>query len=300
MNYATISYTTFTAGFGAYGGPAASSSTAAPAPAYQAPAQDESNKVVDSSGSPSPKSEDSGDKDESSTGSASAGTGPGKYSGQAANNKGPLTSSGGGHSGGTASEYVGNIGSPYGHNFALVDSAGSNEYTANLKNSGGSKKRIIVFNKIGQDGSSMTGFIPGSNPPAIDIELGPGDSQMVAIAANSQGALCDWTDGRVADKSGSSGQAAGAYDCAWGEFNFGDKNNMYGSNSWDVSMIQSIQFGSGGGDCGIKMTDTDDTSKSASCTEHVYKTDANAAQNDATIPFNVNAGQPLHLDVEFS
>lgn len=300
MNYATISYTTFTGGFGAYGAPAASSSTAAPAPAYQAPGGDGSNKVADNNVTPDKNSDGSGSKDESSTGSASAGTGPGQYSGKAANNRGPLTSSGGGHSGATDSEYVGNIGSPYGHNFALVDSAGSNEYTANLKNTGGSKKRIIVFNKIGQDGSKMTGFIPAANPPAIDIELGPNESQMVAIGGNSQGAMCDWTDGKVADKSGASGQAAGAYDCAWGEFNFGDKNNMYGSNSWDVSMIQSIEFGSGGGDCGIKMTNSDDPSMSASCTEHIYKTDANAAQNDATIPLNVNAGQPLHLDVEFS
>lgn len=129
---------------------------------------------------------------------------------------------------GNVDQYKGNVGSPYGKNMQTVDSssADSYKYTNEFKSEASDTITIVVWNKSGPDGQPNSGQF---SAPALSFDLSPGASQFVAFDENSQIAWCHDTGKKT---------AFGAYDCTFGEGDFGNLSNG-GWSGYDVSSIQN-------------------------------------------------------------
>jgi hypothetical protein len=140
---------------------------------------------------------------------------------------------------GNVDQYKGNVGSPWGSNMQTVDSsvADKYKYTNEFKSEASSDIIVVIWNKSGPDGAPNSGQF---SPPAVSFTLSPGASQFVAFDENSQVAWCH--------DSGKKTQW-GAYDCTFGEADFGNESN----NQWSGYDVSSIQ-NSGGNNSPMTIT----------------------------------------------
>ncbi|KAL8872000.1 MAG: hypothetical protein Q9174_002295 [Haloplaca sp. 1 TL-2023] len=145
-----------------------------------------------------------------------------------------------GRQGGNKDLYIGNVGSPFGSNMMLVDTATAQdkyEYTITFKNTGSKDIKVIVWQNPGRDGSPLGGK---GEDPIITIPLGGGQSQAVAFDEDTHGAFSldcarDNPDGSTV--------------CARGEYNFGDQcppqwDNKNGAQGWSGFDRSTIMGGS--------------------------------------------------------
>ena len=145
-----------------------------------------------------------------------------------------------GRQGGNKDLYIGNVGSPFGSNMMLVDTATAQEnykYTITFKNTGSKDIRIIVWQNPGRDGSPLGGK---GEDPIITIPLGGGQSQAVAFDEDTHGAFSLDCARDNPDHSTV---------CARGEYNFGDKcppqwDNPNGAQGWSGFDRSTIMGGS--------------------------------------------------------
>ena len=252
--------------------PAAAGPTpAAAAPAVKSPAPASPSPA----GTPSPAPASGGSGGSGSSGSfgssGSSGSCSGaKFGGQSASQ------------GSTSSyDYSGNIGSPPGSNIIEVCANDVNNFkhTITFKTAPGTTKarKIVFWNKGGneQGGTNVGSF--QTSTPAHQFMLQPNAEVYIAIDDNSQGGWCDWTDGKTT--------GSGQFDCAWGEFDFGDSGNGAWSG-FDVSKI--VQNSSGGGPCNIRIDNSD--GQYSSCDHNEYEHDDPSGAQDAVIGVKLNAG----------
>jgi len=130
--------------------------------------------------------------------------------------------------GATVDEYKGNVGSPHGSNMQIVDANAAHlyKYKTKFESTGSDTIIVIVWNKSGPDGRPNSGQF---SPPALQFDLGPGHPKYVVFDENSQIAWCHDTGKRT---------PWGAYDCTFGEADFGNLSNG-GWSGADVSSIQN-------------------------------------------------------------
>ena len=129
---------------------------------------------------------------------------------------------------GNKDEYIGNVGSPYGTNMILLDSADkakSYKYSNTFKNPTSDEIKVIVWNKSGNDGQPQSGM---SLPPTLTFPLGPNESKAVAFDENSQVAF--------AQDCARDPMKGNLPNCTWGEVDFGDLRNG-GWSGYDRSSI---------------------------------------------------------------
>ncbi len=125
--------------------------------------------------------------------------------------------------------YTGNTGAPgnWGCNIMTVSSSVAHlyDYTSTYTNVASEPYQVNCFNKISADGG-INGFDGGK---AVSFTLAPGESQTIAIEANSQGA-CAFGPGSVPT------DPYGAWAGAWVEFDCGNTSN----NNWSGADCSSL------------------------------------------------------------
>jgi len=129
--------------------------------------------------------------------------------------------------GATVDEYKGNVGNPHGSNMQLVDANKAHlyKYKTKFEAPGPETIKVVVWNKSGPDGRPNSGqFLPAP----LNFDLGPGHPKYVVFDENSQVAWCHDTGKKT---------AWGAYDCTFGEADFGNESN----GAWSGADVSSIQ-----------------------------------------------------------
>jgi hypothetical protein len=158
---------------------------------------------------------------------------------------------------GNVDQYKGNVGNPWGSNIQTVDGSMNYKYMNEFQSTASADIKIVIWNKSGPDGQPNSGQF---SPPALSFTLSPGSSQSVAFDENSQVAWCHDTGEKT---------AYGAYDCTFGEADFGNLSNG-GWSGYDVSSIQN----SGGNDS--PMTISCPNGETSSNTGNGYISDTQA------------------------
>ncbi|KAL6715777.1 hypothetical protein ACLMJK_006738 [Lecanora helva] len=184
--------------------------------------------------------------------------------------------------GSTVDTYQGNVGSTYGHNMYPLQSCdvSGQQYSITFHNADSSPIHVALWNKVGDDYNQAgnPGPVTGAFRNAFfKFPLGAGQSAAFAIDKNSQVAFS-----QACDRSG-----AGAFDCTWGEADFGNESNK-GWSGYDRSSIPNSK-----GNTGL-LTVCADGHDCSSAESHSF---VSAAQTDAGGNLAVPAGQPMHLKV---
>lgn len=124
--------------------------------------------------------------------------------------------------------YQGNTGDPWGSNIIEVSSESASLYKNVAQFTGQNTEpwTIVFWNKYGSDGQ-MNGWF---GPPALDLNLGPGDVKYVAFQDDSQGGWSAAPGDTVPTGPN------GGFSATWGEFDFSSSGNT-GWSGFDVSAI---------------------------------------------------------------
>jgi len=132
--------------------------------------------------------------------------------------------------GATVDEYSGNHGAPHGSNVQAIpaNAASLYKYKTKFVSTASDTIKIIIWDKVGPDGMPNSGQF---SPPVVSFDLAPGATQYVAFDENSQVAWCHDTGRKT---------QWGAYDCSYGEADFGNLSNNQWSGA-DHSSIQNTQ-----------------------------------------------------------
>jgi len=166
---------------------------------------------------------------------------------------------------GNVDQYKGNVGKPWGSNIQTVDGSKNYKYVNEFQSTASADIKIVIWNKSGADGQANSGQF---SPPALSFTLSPGSSQHVAFDENSQVAWCHDTGKKT---------TYGAYDCTFGEADFGNLSNG-GWSGYDVSSIQN----SGGNN--QPMTISCPNGETSSNTGNNYINDAQAGGIGGNLP----------------
>ena len=153
-------------------------------------------------------------------------------------------------------------------------------YSITFNNADTSSINVALWNKVGDDYQTPgnPGPITGAFRNAFfKFPLAGGQSASFAIAANSQVAFS-----QACDRSG-----AGAFDCTWGEADFGNESNG-GWSGYDRSSIPNSQ-----GNTGLLTV----CAAGHDCSSAQANSFVSASQTDAGGNLAVAAGQPMHLQV---
>ena len=143
-----------------------------------------------------------------------------------------------------------------------VDSTDGHAYTMTIVSKASSTRKMYVWNKVGSDGQPNSGATQGT--PTLQFELAPGASQVIAFQANTQGALCDFTNGILASSNN-------IFVCPWLEFNYAPTTPTGpGWSAYDVSMIQANLNGGAGGACNVECSAPGTSASTSTCTENMY------------------------------
>ncbi|MCJ1451919.1 hypothetical protein MMC28_002259 [Mycoblastus sanguinarius] len=182
--------------------------------------------------------------------------------------------------------YIGNIGSPYGHNMLPLPDCniGSNQYSITFTNNETSPIQVVMWNKIGDD----SGWTQTAPQPRVQTGMGrnaffqfslaPQQSAVFAIQANSQIAFS-----QACGRSSSTGQ----FDCTWGEADFADEQNG-GASGYDRSSIPNSA-----GNTGNLAVCAD----GYDCSTATSESFTNVAQLSTGGKTNIPAGQSFHAKV---
>ena len=183
---------------------------------------------------------------------------------------------------GTPADYQGNVGATYGQNMYPLSSCdvSGQTYSITFTNADTSPIEVALWNKVGDDYKSpgTPGPITGAFRNAFfKFPLQGGQSAAFAIDKNSQVAFS-----QACDRSG-----AGAFDCTWGEADFGNESNN-GYSGYDRSSIPNSK-----GNTGL-LTVCVDGHDCSSSQAHSF---VSASQTDAGGDLTIGPGQPMHLKV---
>ncbi|KAK4698126.1 hypothetical protein P7C71_g64, partial [Lecanoromycetidae sp. Uapishka_2] len=184
---------------------------------------------------------------------------------------------------GQTDAYIGNVGSPYGHNMLpLTDCDVSGyDYSLTFTNAGSSQIVVDLWNKNGDDNNMPNRPLTGASRNAFHhFKLNAGQSAAFAIAENSQVAFS-----QACDRNSATGQ----HDCTWGEADFADANTPNdGASGYDRSSIPN-----GAGNTGL-LTVSADGYDASSQTSHSFVSTSQLNTGGNT---NIPAGQPAHIKV---
>ncbi|KAG9230174.1 putative allergen Asp f 4 [Amylocarpus encephaloides] len=111
-----------------------------------------------------------------------------------------------------------NVGSPYGSNCMMVDSASGYDFTTTFSNPQSESITVNVWNKQGADGRVQSGAFVAPKETTLTFVLAPGGSQTIAIQENSN---IGWAE--ATDKL----RPEGSFDTTWGEATFLTKGSGY-------------------------------------------------------------------------
>jgi hypothetical protein len=125
-------------------------------------------------------------------------------------------------------DYIGNVGSPWGSNIALIDEADASSYKHVIRFEGAHDEpfNVLFWNTYGPNGK-MDGFWKPN--AALTFSLAKGAVKYVAIDDNSQG-------GWAAAQGDIPTTNFGQYASTWGEFDMSNERNK-GWSGYDVSCI---------------------------------------------------------------
>jgi len=124
---------------------------------------------------------------------------------------------------GSEVSYIGNVGFPWGSNCIIVESTKGYDFTITVVNTATNGMTINLWNKAGKDGQANSGATSAPKETVLTFYLAVGASAIVAVAENSQGALCEATDNI---------HSSGAFATTWAEYNM-----VSGGPAYDVSAI---------------------------------------------------------------
>ena len=180
---------------------------------------------------------------------------------------------------GQTDAYIGNIGSPYGHNMLPLPDCDISGHDFSLTFTAASDVKIALWNKNGDDCAMPNRPLTGASRNAFFMfELAEGQKAVFAMAPDSQVAFS-----QACDRNSKTGQ----FDCTWGEADFGDTQNG-GASGYDRSSIPNGQ-----GNTGLLTVSApgfDASSQQAN--SFVSTSQLNTGGNT-----NIPAGQPAHIQV---
>lgn len=175
--------------------------------------------------------------------------------------------------------YIGNVGSPYGHNMLPLSDCDASGHDFSLTFIATNDIKVALWNKNGDDSGMPNRPQTGASRNAFFMfELAAGQKAVFAMAPNSQVAFS-----QACDRNGQTGQ----FDCTWGEADFGNTENG-GASGYDRSSIPNGQ-----GNTGLLTVSApgfDESSQQA----HSFVSTSQLNTGGKT---NIPAGQPAHMQV---